>query len=233
VFFLCVFCVGPLCGPPLRWWVLCRALPSVWVPCVGPLRGSPVWVPCVGPLCVGPLCGSPVWVPCVSPSSRCVHVASTRVMSPARSHAPAHVCLRLGVALLHAQGGVNPRTQCWPQPLLASHCFYVSLKFELVWRSCLLCLFSSRGRATASTGGRKHSWPQPLLPSHCFYVCLKCVCVWRSCLMCLFSSRGRATASMVGQTTWLPPTTPVIPQFVCFSEMCIGLTVLFIVFVFV
>jgi len=33
---LCVFCVGPLCGPPLRWWVLCGALPSVWVP---------VWVP--------------------------------------------------------------------------------------------------------------------------------------------------------------------------------------------
>jgi len=60
---LCVFCVGPLCGPPLRWWVLCGALPSVWVPCAGPLCGSPVWVPCVGPLCVGPLCGSPVWVP--------------------------------------------------------------------------------------------------------------------------------------------------------------------------
>jgi len=59
---LCVFCVGPLCGPPLRWWVLCGALPSVWVPCVGPLCGSPVWVPCVGPLCVGSLCGSPVWV---------------------------------------------------------------------------------------------------------------------------------------------------------------------------
>jgi len=61
----------------------------VWVPCVGPLCvgplcGSPVWIPCVGPLCVGPLCGSPVWVP------RPValrHVASTRVMSPARSHA--------------------------------------------------------------------------------------------------------------------------------------------------
>ena len=30
---LCVFCVGPLCGPPLRWWVLCVALPSVLVPC--------------------------------------------------------------------------------------------------------------------------------------------------------------------------------------------------------
>jgi len=30
---LCVFCVGPLCGPPLRWWVLCGVLPSVWVPC--------------------------------------------------------------------------------------------------------------------------------------------------------------------------------------------------------
>jgi len=82
---LCVFCVGPLCGPPLRWWVLCGALPSLWVPCVGPLCGSPVWVPCVGPLCVGPLCGSPVWVP----RRAAFHVASTRVMSPARSHAPA------------------------------------------------------------------------------------------------------------------------------------------------
>ena len=55
--------MGPLCGPPLRWWVLCGALPSVWVHCVGPLCGSPVWVPCVGPLCVGPLCGSPVCIP--------------------------------------------------------------------------------------------------------------------------------------------------------------------------
>jgi len=84
---LCVSCVGPLCGPPLRWWVLCGALPSVWVPCVGPLSlcGSPVWVPCVGPLCVGPLWGSPVWVP----RRAAFHVASTRVMSPARSHAPA------------------------------------------------------------------------------------------------------------------------------------------------
>jgi len=60
---LCVLCVGPLCGPPFRWWVLCGALLSVWVPCVGPLRGS---------------------------SRRAAfHVASTRVMSPARSHAPA------------------------------------------------------------------------------------------------------------------------------------------------
>ena len=30
---LCVFCVGLLCGPPLRWWVPCGDLPSVWVPC--------------------------------------------------------------------------------------------------------------------------------------------------------------------------------------------------------
>ena len=30
---LCVFCVGPLCGPPLRWWVLSGVLPSVWVSC--------------------------------------------------------------------------------------------------------------------------------------------------------------------------------------------------------
>jgi len=67
--------VGPLWGPPL---------------CVGPLFGSPVWVPCVGPLCVGPLCGSPVWVPCVGPSALAMrHVASTRVISPARSHASA------------------------------------------------------------------------------------------------------------------------------------------------
>ena len=49
---LCVFCVGPLCGPPLRWWVLCGALPSVWVPCVGPLCGFPVGVPSVSIPCV-------------------------------------------------------------------------------------------------------------------------------------------------------------------------------------
>ena len=30
---LCVLCVCPLCDPPLRWWVLCGVLPSVWVPC--------------------------------------------------------------------------------------------------------------------------------------------------------------------------------------------------------
>jgi len=36
---LCVFCVGPLCGPHLRWWVLCGVLPSVWVPCG---RGPPL-----------------------------------------------------------------------------------------------------------------------------------------------------------------------------------------------
>jgi len=59
---LCVFCVGPLCGPPLRWWVLCGALPSVRVPCVGP-----------------------------SSRRAAFHVASTRVMSLARSHAPAYV----------------------------------------------------------------------------------------------------------------------------------------------
>jgi len=38
---LCVFCVGPLFGHPLRWWVLCGPFPSVWVP----LCGSPLWVP--------------------------------------------------------------------------------------------------------------------------------------------------------------------------------------------
>jgi len=27
--YVCVSCMGPLCGPPLRWWVLCGALPSV------------------------------------------------------------------------------------------------------------------------------------------------------------------------------------------------------------
>jgi len=53
----------------------------VLVPCVGPLCGSPVRVPCVGPLCVGPLCGSLVALR---------HVASTHVMPPARSHAPAY-----------------------------------------------------------------------------------------------------------------------------------------------
>jgi len=30
---LCMFCVGPLCGPSLPWWVLCGVLPSVWIPC--------------------------------------------------------------------------------------------------------------------------------------------------------------------------------------------------------
>jgi len=73
---VCVLCGRGWPSPPLRWWVLCGALPSVCVPCVCPLSGSPmcvpsVWVPCVGPLCgspvcpplcVGPLCGSPVWV---------------------------------------------------------------------------------------------------------------------------------------------------------------------------
>jgi len=69
--------VGPLWGPPL---------------CVGPLCGSPVRVPCMGPLCGSPLCGSPVWVPSVwVPRRAAFHVASTRVMSPARSHAPAQL----------------------------------------------------------------------------------------------------------------------------------------------
>jgi len=66
--------MGPLWGPPL---------------CVGPLFGSPVWVPVWVPSvwvpCVGPLCGSPVWVP----RPVALRHASTRVMSPARSHAPA------------------------------------------------------------------------------------------------------------------------------------------------
>ena len=62
---LCVFCVGPLCGPPLRWWVLCGALPSVWVPCVGPLCGSS-------------LCGSPEWVPCVLLSTLTAYLACRR-----------------------------------------------------------------------------------------------------------------------------------------------------------
>ena len=72
---------------------------SVWVPCVAlpcgggssvgpsPLCGSPVWVPCAGLLC-----GSHVWVPSVwVPRRAAFHVASTRVMSPAHSHAPAHI----------------------------------------------------------------------------------------------------------------------------------------------
>jgi len=56
--------VGPLWGPPL---------------CVGPLFGSPVRVPSVWVPCVGPLCGSPVWVPCVGPSAR--RVASCGIYS--------------------------------------------------------------------------------------------------------------------------------------------------------
>jgi len=58
---LCVFCVGPLCGPPLRWWVLWGVLPSVWVPCG--------------------------WGP--PPVVSSFYVASTRVMSRARAPAPA------------------------------------------------------------------------------------------------------------------------------------------------
>ena len=58
---LCVFCVGPLCGPPLRWWVFCGVLPSVWPPCG--------------------------WGP--PPVASSFHVASTRVMSRARAPAPA------------------------------------------------------------------------------------------------------------------------------------------------
>jgi len=88
--------VNGVCVCPV--WVPCVALPSGGGSSVGPspLCGSHVWVPCVGPLCGSPLCGSPlcgspVWLPCVGPSSRCVHGASTRVMSPARSHAPAQM----------------------------------------------------------------------------------------------------------------------------------------------
>jgi len=83
---VCVLCVSPVWPSP-------PVVGPLWGPslCVGPLFGSPVWVPCVGPLCVGPLggspvCGSPVWVPRPVALRR---VASTRVMSPARSHAPA------------------------------------------------------------------------------------------------------------------------------------------------
>ena len=98
---LSVFCVGPLCGPPFRWWVLCGA----WGPplCVGPLCASPVRVPCVGPLCGSPLCGSlcgsPVWVPRRS----AFYVASTRMMSPARSHAPAlyvYICICIYISVI-------------------------------------------------------------------------------------------------------------------------------------
>ena len=80
-----------LCGSPV--WPSPPVVGPLWGPtlCVGPLFGSPVWVPCVGPLCVGPLHvgplrESPVWVP---RPNMLRHVASTRVMSPARSHAPA------------------------------------------------------------------------------------------------------------------------------------------------
>jgi len=68
-----VFCVGPLCGLPLRWWVLCAVLPSVWVPCG--------------------------WGP--PPVVSAFHVASTRVMSRARAHAPAYSRTRLST--LHVE----------------------------------------------------------------------------------------------------------------------------------
>jgi len=47
---LCVFCVGPLCGPPLRWWVLCGT---------PPLSGSSVGgvLPCRVPVSRG-ICSS-------------------------------------------------------------------------------------------------------------------------------------------------------------------------------
>ena len=64
---LCVSCVGPLCGPPLRWWVGPQWGPAPLERVLGP--AGPVWVPCVCPLCGSPLSGSPVpvCVPCVSP----------------------------------------------------------------------------------------------------------------------------------------------------------------------
>ena len=84
---------------------ICVCVCSVWVPCVAlppgggssvgpsPLCGSPVWVPCAGPLCGSPVWVSSVWVPCVCSLCGSLvvlrHVAFTRVMSPARSHAPA------------------------------------------------------------------------------------------------------------------------------------------------
>ena len=116
---LCVQCslsVCVLCGFPV--WPSPPVVDPLWGPplCVGPLCGSPVRFPCVGPLCgspvrfpcVGPLCGSPVWVPCVGPLCGSLVVlrlvASTRVMSPARSHAPAYnmryninLCIRIYV----------------------------------------------------------------------------------------------------------------------------------------
>jgi len=64
---LYVLCVGPLCSPPLQWWVLCAPPPPVWVPCG--------W---------GPVASS-------------FHVASSRVMSRARAPAPGyklHTCAR-------------------------------------------------------------------------------------------------------------------------------------------
>ena len=84
---LCGSYVGPLCGPPLRWWVLCGALPSVCVPCFGPLCGSPVrvpsvWVPSVWVPCVGPLCGSLVALRPCGIYSRDVSRSFTRSRSP-------------------------------------------------------------------------------------------------------------------------------------------------------
>jgi len=42
----CVLCGSPV-GPPLRWWVPCGALPSVWVSCgvPPPPVGDPLWGP--------------------------------------------------------------------------------------------------------------------------------------------------------------------------------------------
>jgi len=100
---LCVFCVGPLCDPQLRWWVLCGVLPSVWVNpprlglrsdlclcvfCVGPLCGPPLrwWVFCGvrgPPLCVGPLWvgASPVVFPFPIASSSCLSLVLTFSLS--------------------------------------------------------------------------------------------------------------------------------------------------------
>ena len=64
---MCVLCGSPVWpSPPVvvvgpLWSVGPSPLCAVWVPCVGPLCGSPVapvWVPSVWVPCVGPLCGS-------------------------------------------------------------------------------------------------------------------------------------------------------------------------------
>jgi len=138
-----IVCVGSM-------WVPCVALPSgrgssvgpsplcgspVWVPCAGPL-----WVPGVGPLCVGPLCGSPVWVPRRAASMW--HVASTRVMSPARSHAPALIWL------VDKMISIPPRDTSPHQHIYSRHTV-CPMKFPFMQASTAFCLDASSSPGAA------------------------------------------------------------------------------------